>query len=460
MLTYAFDENDERPLYEQLYAYIAQDIRAGVLKASEKLPSKRRLAQHLGVSVITVENAYAQLLAEGYLYAQERRGYYVTSVLLPEGSVVQEQEDSSFEDKRYHQQGSELAFTSSSLDAEVDHRGSFPYHLWARHIRAVLSAESEESLYRESDAFGSLRLRKALCRLMKSTRGMTVSPDQVVVGAGAQYLYGLVAQFVGAGAVVALENPGYARLLNIYRAHGVEVAPLPLDREGLNLEELQSSLATIAHIMPTHQYPTGLVTTISRRFQLLGWATQDARRLIVEDDYDSEFRFSGKPIPTLQSIDAQGQVLYVNTFTKSLGSGFRIGYLVLPPHLIEEFRRKLGFYSCTVSVLDQLALARFIEEGDYERHISRMRTKFRLRRNALLAMLEKTLTVPYKVASQEAGIHFMVGSTSDQLREQLETCFSGEGVLVHSLQEYCLLGDTSILPPEEKWFVVDYTTLG
>ena len=460
MLTYAFDENDERPLYEQLYAYIAQDIRAGVLKASEKLPSKRRLAQHLGVSVITVENAYAQLLAEGYLYAQERRGYYVSSVLLPEGSVVQEQEDSSFEDKRYHQQGSELAFTSSSLDAEVDHRGSFPYHLWARHIRAVLSAESEESLYRESDAFGSLRLRKALCRLMKSTRGMTVSPDQVVVGAGAQYLYGLVAQFVGAGAVVALENPGYARLLNIYRAHGVEVAPLPLDREGLNLEELQSSLATIAHIMPTHQYPTGLVTTISRRFQLLGWATQDARRLIVEDDYDSEFRFSGKPIPTLQSIDAQGQVLYVNTFTKSLGSGFRIGYLVLPPHLIEEFRRKLGFYSCTVSVLDQLALARFIEEGDYERHISRMRTKFRLRRNALLAMLEKTLTVPYKVASQEAGLHFMVGSTSNQLREQLETCFSGEGVLVHSLQEYCLLGDTSILPPEEKWFVVDYTTLG
>ena len=460
MLTYAFNDNDERPLYEQLYANIAQDIRAGVLKASEKLPSKRRLAQHLGVSVITVENAYAQLLAEGYLYAQERRGYYVTSVLLPEGSVVQEQEDSSFEDKRYHQPGSELAFTSSSLDAEVDHRGSFPYHLWARHIRAVLSAESEESLYRESDAFGSLRLRKALCRLMKSTRGMTVSPDQVVVGAGAQYLYGLVAQFVGAGAVVALENPGYARLLNIYRAHGVEVAPLPLDREGLNLEELQSSLATIAHIMPTHQYPTGLVTTISRRFQLLGWATQDARRLIVEDDYDSEFRFSGKPIPTLQSIDAQGQVLYVNTFTKSLGSGFRIGYLVLPPHLIEEFRRKLGFYSCTVSVLDQLALARFIEEGDYERHISRMRTKFRLRRNALLAMLEKTLTVPYKVASQEAGLHFMVGSTSDQLREQLETCFSGEGVLVHSLQEYCLLGDTSILPPEEKWFVVDYTTLG
>ena len=348
MLTYAFNDNDERPLYEQLYANIAQDIRAGVLKASEKLPSKRRLAQHLGVSVITVENAYAQLLAEGYLYAQERRGYYVTSVLLPEGSVVQEQEDSSFEDKRYHQQGSELAFTSSSLDAEVDHRGSFPYHLWARHIRAVLSAESEESLYRESDAFGSLRLRKALCRLMKSTRGMTVSPDQVVVGAGAQYLYGLVAQFVGAGAVVALENPGYARLLNIYRAHGVEVAPLPLDREGLNLEELQSSLATIAHIMPTHQDPTGLVTTISRRFQLLGWATQDARRLIVEDDYDSEFRFSGKPIPTLQSIDAQGQVLYVNTFTKSLGSGFRIGYLVLPPHLIEEFRRKLGFYSCTV----------------------------------------------------------------------------------------------------------------
>lgn len=204
------------------------------------------------------------------------------------------------------------------------------------------------------------------------------------------------------------------RLSRIYEANNVELSHIPLDENGIDMASVVESSADVLHLMPSHQFPTGIVTSIGRRYELLGWASAKDNRYLVEDDYDCEFRLTGRPIPSLQSIDATGKVIYANTFTKSLGPAFRIGYLVLPPELADRFRRELGFYSCTVSAIDQLALARFIESGDYERHVNRLRTYYRSVRDALVSAFQaSSFSERVSIEEQDAGIHFIMGISID-----------------------------------------------
>ena len=426
MLTYNIEDRGERPLYEFIYDSIKTDILAGRLAEGEKLPSKRKLASNLSVSLITIEGAFKQLVAEGYIYSSERRGFYVNRILpqsmasdrnLEGGSdrsvSSHHADDESLGscDRREQESAScarmddEEASIAFDLTGKRPPKGLFPYNRWAACIRKSLADADEERLLEESGPFGSFVLRKAIANFLFAYRGVEVDPRNIVVAAGSQMLYQLIIQLLGHDRIYALEDPGYRRLARIYAANAVETRFIATTDDGIDVRRLRETSASVAHIMPSHQYPTGCITPIARRYELLSWATSSPGKYIIEDDYDSELRFSGRPIPSLQSIDAQSKVIYLNTFAKSLGPSFRISYMVLPEDLTREFQKRLGFYSCTVNAVDQLALARFINDGDLERHINRLRTHFRSIAERIQNGLKRNGLETMSLCNASAGSH-------------------------------------------------------
>lgn len=463
MLTYDMQRRGGMSLYEYLYFCVRHDIEGGVIAANEKLPSKRALAKHLGVSLITVEGAYTQLLAEGYIYAVQRKGYFANDVAPfatraqgarfsreqggdAEGSVCGGNVDAlDVGCERVWQCGGGFASASggdrplvADFTGATAPRGLFPYKAWARVVRETLSRESEETLLASSGTMGSLRLRQALADYLRGQRGMDVLPDQIVVGAGAQTLDNMLVQLLGRDRHVAIEEPGYPRLTQIYLSNNVALSHVALDESGVSVEALRESGADVLHFMPSHQLPTGLVTPIGRRRELLLWAAEAPDRYIIEDDYDCEFRMSGRPIPSLQSIDANETVIYTNTFTNSLGPSFRIGYMVLPPHLARRFRDRLGFYSCTVGAIDQVALARYIESGDYERHVNRMRSHFRRVQEGLVEGLQASDAAAHlRFHNVGAGLHFVMEVDAGVPAECIMARARALGVALAPLERYC-----------------------
>lgn len=434
MLTYPMEERGDLPLYEYLYRRIREDILSGKLTAGERLPSKRALAEHLRLSVITVEGAYAQLEAEGYLYTLPKRGFFVSQVdrtpapKAPEPPAIPEPEAA---------RTWRLDLKSNQVDT-----ARFPVSTWARLTRQVLS-EDGAALLRPVPHQGLEALRRAIADDLRDYRGMSVSPEQIIVGAGAEYLYLLLAQLLGPGAVFAAEDPGYPKIRQVYGKCGAACRPVPLDAQGMDLAALTASGATVAHLSPSHHYPTGLVTPIARRQALLRWAEQ-VDGFIIEDDYDSEFRFTGRPLPTLQSIDRSGRVLYMNTFSQTISPSMRVGFVVLPPRLLERYRRELDFYACTVPALEQHVLARFLSGGYYEQHLSRMRKEYRQRRCAVLAAFRSgPFAHRITISEQGAGLHFLLRLDTDRSDADLRQQAEALGVRLGFLSEYAAVPDPS-----------------
>lgn len=399
MLTYTLDKQAGLSLYEQLYRRVKADILSGRLAAGEKLPSKRALAAHLEVSVITVKNAYEQLMAEGYLTGVEKKGYFVSAVLPSPAAVPAspEQPPPPREPVWF------LDLATNSIAAE-----DFPFTVWARLMRQTI-LEQGTGLLRSTPPQGAWALRQAIAAHLRQFRAMEVTAEQIIVGAGTEVLYNLLVQLLGRDRLYGVEDPGYGKIAHIYRAAGAEVTALPLDEAGVSVEALRRSDADVVHISPSHHYPTGLVMPIARRQELLRWAQEVPARVILEDDYDSEFRFVGRPIPTLFSIDGGEQVVYLNTFSKTIAPSIRISFMVLPRRLLADFRQKLGFYACTVSAFEQYTLAQFLAGGWYEKHLSRMRKHYRQKRDAVIAAVYKSPLAPYAAITEEdAGLHFLL----------------------------------------------------
>lgn len=381
MLDYNLDDRGSLTLYEYIYQRIRDDIVDGSIAADEHLPSKRALADHLGISVITIENAYSQLVAEGYVYTRPRRGFYARA--LPEAPAMLPRRDDGERDT--YLPAAELAGVSDDVaPAPLSPSALEAARLWQRTLRAVMASEDEREIFAPAPAQGTLRLRRAIAHHLRGSRGMDVDPANIVIGAGAQLLDTMLVQLLGQDRVYAVEDPGYLRLTHIYRAMGCEVRHIPLDDEGVSLAALRTAEADVLHLMPSHQYPTGLVTSIARRYALLSWAAERPGRYLIEDDFDCEFRLAGRPVPPLMSIDATGSVIYTNTFSKSLSAALRLAYMVLPADLMERYDRELGFYASSVSSIDQIALARLLESGEYERHVSRVRKRAREARDRLV----------------------------------------------------------------------------
>ncbi len=311
----------------------------------------------------------------------------------------------------------------------------FPYATWAKVVRRTLADENAASLADAASAAGSLQLRQAIATHLHEFRGMNVAPEQIVIGAGSQTLYQLVVQLLGRNKTFAIETPGYPLLTRMYQQQNVDVRHIPLDECGINMAALERSGATVAHIMPSHQFPTGVVTTAARRRELLNWA-RAGKQYLIEDDYDSEFRMAGRPIPPLFSIDAAERVLYINSFAKSLGAAFRMAYLVLPPNLADQFHAQLGFYANTVSPLDQLALAHFIEQGQYERHVNRLRTHARKTQDALASTLREAFGERVAFTGLNDGLHFTMQLESPQSERELAAAAESAGIRIAPLSSF------------------------
>lgn len=430
MLTYALENRGTDTLYEYLYKQIKADILSKKLVAGERLPSKRLLAKNLNVSTITVENAYSQLVAEGYIYSIPKSGYYVTDISadlmepLPERPARQFEKPE--EKKTYF---ADFASNSTVEDA-------FPFSIWSKLLKEVMAENSKELMSR-SPSKGVYELRSAVAGYLYQFRGMDVKPEQVIIGAGTEYLYGLIIQLLGYDKCYAVEDPGYQKISRIYQAQNVCCKFVAMDENGINMEALEESGADVLHISPAHHFPTGLVTPVSRRYELLSWASRKDNRYIIEDEYDSEFRLVGKPVPTLESIDVGEKVIYINTFSKSLSSTIRISYMVLPESLMRRYDEMLSFYACTVSNIEQYTLARFITEGCLEKHINRMRNYYREQRDLVLDCIKKYMN-PDKIRIREenSGLHFLLEIDTNYSDERLRNNAEARDIHISFLSQY------------------------
>lgn len=422
MLTYPLQKHSGSSLYEQLYRAIKADILSGALGPGDKLPSKRMLANHLEVSVITVKTAYEQLIAEGYLYGVEKKGYFVSPVERLHGAVAAPAAVAPQREAQWF-----LDFAASSTAEE-----QFPFSTWARLMRRTI-LEQDTGLLRPTPSTGVAELRRAIAATLYQFRGLAVDPEQIIVGAGTEFLYSLLVQLLGRDKVYAVEDPGYRKIAAVYQSSGVALRTLPLDGSGLSAEALRRSDAHVVHISPSHHYPTGIVMPISRRQELLRWAGEGEGRYILEDDYDSEFRFVGRPIPTMMSVDTAQRVIYLNTFSKTIAPSIRISYMVLPPHLLAEYRARLGFYASTVSSFEQYTLAQFLAQGRYEQHLSRMRKHYHQKRDAVIrcfGSLRATIT------EQDAGLHFLVTLPTVLPDDVLRRRAAAQGLRLAFLSDY------------------------
>lgn len=436
MLTYSFENTGSDSLYEYLYKCIKNDILSHTLTPDYKLPSKRSFAKNLGISTITVENAYEQLIAEGYIYSIPKKGYYVSDIAQISVSIPDSHARRT--DTGNPPQVSEICrpdyfadLTSNRTNAE-----NFPFYTWAKLMKDIM-ADKREALLHPSPSEGVFELRRAISRHLRAFRGMEISPSQIIVGAGTEYLYTLLIQLLGHDNIFAVEDPGYGKIRQIYKSNRAECISIPIDDEGVNITALTESSADILHLSPSHHYPTGIVTPISRRYELLGWALKADRRYIIEDDYDSEFRLLGKPIPSLESIDVSEKVIYMNTFTKTLSPTIRISYMVLPVSLMEKFKKQLNFYSCTVSNFEQYTLAAFIENGYFEKHINRMRILYRRQRDMFIDAINKSpLSKLVTIHEENAGLHFLLHVDTELTDEELTVRAADNGLKISFLSGY------------------------
>lgn len=434
MLTYSFENAGSDSLYEHLYKCIKNDILDGTLATGEKLPSKRTFAKNLNISTITVENAYAQLMAEGYIYSLPKKGYFVSDIsafnIYPNPAISVENENTinqlHFQKKSYF-----ADFVSNSIQPD-----NFPLSIWAKIIREVISEEST-ALMTNPPSGGISELRTAIAEYLLQFRGIKVDPAQIIIGAGTEYMYGLLIQLFGHDSVFAVEDPGHKKIAQIYNSHNTKYCNIPLDDSGVDVKALEESNADILHISPSHHYPTGIVTPINRRYEILRWASKSPTRYIVEDDYDCEFRLQGNPIPSLKSIDTLEKVIYINTFSKSLASTIRISYMVLPKHLLEKFYDTLGFYACTVSNFEQYTLARFISKGYFEKHINRQRNFYKTQRNTLLECIKNSpLAKCSTITEENAGLHFLMKLDTTLSDKELVKKAADSGIRIACLSEY------------------------
>jgi len=357
-MNYHIDPRSSLPAYMQLYKLIVQDIISEVYPYGSRLPSKRTIAEETGVSVVTVEHAIALLSEEGYIETRQRSGCFVI-----------------YRKSDFHETPVLQSSTLLKIQPQSSSMGDFPFSVFAKTMRKVLS-NYEKRIFIKSPNSGCDELRNEICSYLARSRGIFVKPAQIIVGSGAEYLYGLIAQFFRDRNKFALEQPSYDKIRKVYEAMGIECDMLSLNQDGISSKELERTDATILHVTPFNSFPSGVTASISKKHEYLRWAKK-REGFIIEDNYDSELTVSKKPEDSLFSITSDSNVVYVNTFSKTIAPSMRIGYMVLPEKLLEDFHQRLGFYSCTVPVFEQLVLAELLRNGDFERHINRIRRKKR-----------------------------------------------------------------------------------
>ncbi|MBZ4221425.1 PLP-dependent aminotransferase family protein [Bacillus wiedmannii] len=396
-------------LYVQLYEYIKKEIKDGTIPAFTKLPAKRKLASYLQVSKNTVEVAYEQLLAEGYIESASRKGYFVCKI---EQMIYVEGSEAKVEEVSFREENYKFDFTQTGVDTDT-----FPFTTYRKLINDVWQPHNNELLFLGHPQ-GELSLREEIANYLYESRGVRCSASQIVLGAGTQILVKLLFQLLK-GSNYAVENPGYHRKMVVFEQGEKKVQMLSLDRDGICMAELENSDANVVFVTPSHQFPYGMIMPITRRTQLLQWAKKEEDRYIIEDDYDSEFRYSGKPIPALQGLDTDGKVIYMGTLSKALLPSLRMSYIVLPKNLIKKYQKEYLFYTQSVSRMDQEVIRKFLNEGYWEKHIHKMRVVYRKKRDRLVFEIEKYFSNRVEVIGEDSGLHILLQVHNGMREEEL-----------------------------------------
>ncbi|MDE7353903.1 MAG: PLP-dependent aminotransferase family protein [Acetatifactor sp.] len=452
-------------LYEQIYEHIRKEISDGKLLTGEKLPSTRFLAEYLQVSRSTVDYAYGQLLDEGYIEARPCKGYFVCPVkelFRMEAENTETGQGAWAERKRSHEktrtesgesrgkdqtgmeavrqeplveEGGRSAVFSAPCQYDFSPYGidmsGFPFDTWRKITKNILTYANGD-LFSRGGPQGDLQLRQTISRYLHSSRGVNCSPEQIIVGAGNDYLLLLLEKILGRHVRIAMENPTYARSYLIFRSFAYDIVTVDMDENGMRPGQLEQERVRCAYVMPSHQFPAGTVMPIGRRLELLKWACGGPDRYLIEDDYDSEFRYRGKPIPALQASDEQGRVIYIGSFSKAIAPAIRVSFMVLPEPLLEKYKRDCFFYSCTVSRIDQSILNVFIRDGYFERHLNKMRKIYRAKHELLLEEL-RPFRKKFRISGENAGLHLLL-TARDQIKEhELVRKAAEKGVRVYGL---------------------------
>ncbi|KAA0940471.1 PLP-dependent aminotransferase family protein [Sporosarcina sp. ANT_H38] len=426
MLLIKLEKSTDTPLYEQMYDQIRLDITDGKLAVGMKLPSKRKLGDFLDVSQTTVELAYAQLAAEGFISSKPRKGFYVQAIEelayvqpihVSEEVIAETIVDVTFD------------FSPGKIDTE-----SFPFTQWRKYAKDVID-DSSRDLLLLGHPHGDLELRQEIARYLYHSRGVDCTPEQIIIGSGTEQLIPLVIRILGTEATYAIEDPGYPLTHHVFFHNNREAIPISVDEEGMDVSRLQHSGASVAYVTPSHQFPTGIVLSASRRTALLNWASSAEEHFIIEDDYDSEFRYTGRPIPSLQGMDKGGNVIYLSTFSKSLMPSLRIAYMVLPPILLNRYEKAFIHYSATVPRLDQHILARFMADGHFSRHLNRMRKIYKRKLQALTEALS-SYTPHISFSGDEAGMHIILTVHTETNEQSLALAARRASIRVYGLNDY------------------------
>lgn len=441
-------DGSKEPLYLKIYKAVIEEIRNGTLKSGEKLPSKKQLCHHLGLSQTTIENAYEMLLTEGYITSVPRSGYFVldSSLLspLPPSPGHKTRENSSESETA----GPPVRYSLASSAVDV---AGFPFATWAKISKEVMYNSPE--LLSSGPSQGDFSLRDTLNVYLHEFRGVNADPSCILIGAGTEYLLGLLCRILADHHTFAIENPCYMRVYHNLRDNGKKIAPVGITQNGISLSALSLTDADIVYITPSHQYPTGVTMPIGARLKLLQWAAQKDGRYIIEDDYDSEYRFSGRPIPSLQSLDLNGKVIYLGTFSRSIAPSVRIAYMILPPALMEIYHTHFDYCAPTVSRFEQHTLRKFLSGGHYTRNLNRTRTLYKRRKEDFVRLMKDHWnTKLYEINGDNLGLHFLLtvrnGMTEQELKKESAAC----GLLLKSLSEYYIEG-----APLEPVFLINYS---
>lgn len=399
---FILNNSDPVPLYKQLYTQIREQILSGKLPADARLPSVRELASELSASCNTVDGAYQELAAEGYIYSRPRSGYFVSAL----DQEVAPQALSGKPGKNDYLPGPPSCFTYDFHPARLDPE-SFPTELWRKCFIEGLRRNNQQ-LVQYGEPQGDWGLRCSIQSYLERSRGVACDPEQIVICAGLQQSLDIVTHLLKQNhSVVAVENPGYHLPRSVFNNHAYTILPVPVGEGGMNLNLLKASNSTIVYVTPSHQMPLGYVMPVANRLALIEWA-ESGSKFIIEDDYDSELRYQGKPIPSLQGLRPTGNIIYSGTFAKILSPALRLSYMVLPYALLAAYRQLYRAYFPSVSLLEQRTMALFMEQGHWERHIRRMRMIYKKKHDILLRAVETHFGNRAVVSGQGAGLHVVM----------------------------------------------------
>ncbi|MGG2065946.1 PLP-dependent aminotransferase family protein [Bacillus sp. S14(2024)] len=426
------DSENKIPLYIQIYNHIKQKILQGNIEIGSRLPSHRNLSLQLGVSRNTVEYAYQQLIAEGYVESKQKRGLFVADA---DYDMIQTTNNKNITYEEHPvQENLRYDFSHGSIDIP-----SFPSSTWKK-ITSNCLLEYENDLFTKEDPQGEWQLRSEISRYLYQARGVHSTPEQIIIGAGTQSLLWLLLQLLGSEYTYAMENPGFHRVRAVMQSCGLHIQPISLDEKGIHISSLSKSGADVVYVTPSHQFPYGMIMPLSRRMELLKWASE-TNSYIIEDDYDGEFRYTGKPIPSLQGLDTNGRVIYMGTFSKSFLPSLRMSYMVLPQSLLKAYQHHGTIFKQTVSKIQQLTFATFMREGYWNRHLNRIRTVYKKKHQLLVHTIQQEMSPLVDIIGSQSGLHIVLHVHNGMNEHELIDMAAEKGVKVYPLSLYDAVND-------------------